>query len=111
MRVSGFATLPIWSIPPVTVRLSIDYIEVTLVSLPRLSMGYFAEVILQVSWPGRGRTTQLLYALKLRATIIGYEPPLVVYGSLNTLLGETYTLHSGAHISYPCLLVIWLYIL
>ena len=82
LRVLGFATLPIRSIPLATVLLSIDYIEVTLVSLPRLSRGYFAEVILQVSWPGRGRTAQSLYALKLRATIIGYAPPLVVYGSL-----------------------------
>ena len=39
MRVSGFATLPIRSIPPTTVHLSIDYIEVTLVALPRISMG------------------------------------------------------------------------
>ena len=45
-RVSGFDTLPIRSIPPATVHLSIDYIEVTLVSLPRLSRGYFAKVIL-----------------------------------------------------------------
>ena len=105
-RVSGFATLPIWSIPPATVHLSIDYIEVTLVSLPRLSRGYFEEVILWVSQPGWGRTTQSLYTLKLRATIIGYKPPLVVYGSLKPLLGEKYPLHSGAHISYPCLLVI-----
>ena len=45
-RVLGFATLHIWSILPVTVCLSIDYIEVTLFSLPRLSRGYFAEVIL-----------------------------------------------------------------
>ena len=100
-RVSSFATLPIWSIPPVTVYLSIDYIKVTLVTFPRLSRGYFAEVILQVSRPGWGRTTQSLYALKLRAKIIGYEPPLVVYGSLKPLLGETYLLHSGAHISSP----------
>ena len=110
LRVSGFATLPIWSIPPATVRMSIDYIEVTLVSLPRLSRGYFAEVILQVSQPSRGWTSQFLYALKLRATIISYEPPLAMYGSLNPLLGETYLLHLGAHISYPCLLMIWLYI-
>ena len=60
---------------------------------------------MQVSWPGRGWTTQSLYALKLRATIIGYEPPLVVYGSLKPLLGETYLLHSGAHISYHFWLV------
>ena len=45
-RVSGFATLSVWSIPPVTVHLSIDYIEVTLVALPRISRGYFAGVIL-----------------------------------------------------------------
>ena len=70
-RVSGFATLPIWSIPPMTVRLSIDYIEVNLVALPRISRGYFAGVILRVSRPGWGRTVQSLYALKLRATIIG----------------------------------------
>ena len=48
-RVLGFATLPIRSISPMTIYLSIDYIEVTLVSLPRLSRGYFVEVILQVS--------------------------------------------------------------
>ena len=109
-RVSSFATLPIWSIPPVTVCLSIDYIEVTLVALPRISRGYFVGVILWVSWLGWGRTAQSLYALKLRATIIGYIPPLVVYGSLNPLLSETYLLHLRAHISYPYLLVIWLYI-
>ena len=73
-----------------TVRLSIDYIEVTLVALPRLSRGYFLGVILQVSQPGRGRTAQSLYALKLRATIIGYVPLLVVYGSFKPLPGETY---------------------
>ena len=54
-----------------------------------------------MSWLGRGRTTQSLYVLKLRDTIIGYEPLLVVYGSLKPLLGETYLLHSGAHISCP----------
>ena len=68
-----------------TVHLSIDYIEVTLVALPRLSRGYFVEVILWVSRPGWGRTAQSIYALKLRATIIGYVPPLVVYGSLKPL--------------------------
>ena len=104
-RVLGFATLPIRSIPPATIRLSIDYIEVTLVALPRLSRRYFAEVIRQLSRPGWGRTTQSLYALKLRGTIIGYRPPLVVYGSLMPLLGETYLLHLGAHLSYPWLLV------
>ena len=56
--------------------------------------GVFAEVILQVSHPGRGRTSQSLYALNLRATIIAYEPLLVVYGILKPLLGETYLLHS-----------------
>ena len=101
LRVSGFATLPIRSIPPVTIRMSIDYIEVTLVALPRISRGYFAGVILWVSWPGWGPTTQSLYVLKLRATIIGYVPPLIVYGSLKPLLGETHLLHSGAHLSYP----------
>ena len=101
MRVLGFATLPIRSIPPATVYLSIDYIEVTLVDLPRISRGYFARVILQVSRPGWGQTAQSLYALKLRATIIGYVPPLVVYGSLKPLLGETYLLHFGDHLSYP----------
>ena len=45
-RVSGFATLPIRSILPATVYLRIDYIEVTLVALPRLSRGYFVEVSL-----------------------------------------------------------------
>ena len=103
-RVLGFATLPIWSIPPATVRLSIDYIEVTLVALPRISRGYFAGVILWVSRPSSSRTAQLLYVLKLRATIIGYVPPLVVYGSLKPLLGETYLIHLGAHLSNPCLL-------
>ena len=109
-RVSGFATLPIWSIPPTTVRLSIDYIEVTLVALPRLSRGYFTGVILWVSRPGRGRTSQSLYALKLRATIIGYIPLLVVYWSFEPLLGETYLLHSGGHISSPwfsCILAVY----
>ena len=45
-RVLGFATLPIRSIPPVTVRLSIDYIWVTLVSLPRYRRGVLAKDIL-----------------------------------------------------------------
>ena len=99
-RVSGFAALPIWSIPPATVLLSIDYIEVTLVALPRISRGYSVGVILRVSRPGRGRTAQSLYVLKLRATIIGYVPPLVVYGSFEPLLGETYLIHLGAHLSY-----------
>ena len=101
-RVSGFATLPIRSISLVIFYLSIDYIEVALVSLPRLSRGYFAGLIMWVYWPGRGWITQFLYALKLRATIIGYIPPLVVYGSFEPLLGETYRLHLGAHISSPC---------
>ena len=101
MGVSSFATLPILSIPPAIVHLSIDYIEVTLVALPRISRGYFAGVILRVFRPGWGRATQLLYALKLRATIIDHEPPLVVYGNLKPLLGETYLLHLGAHLSYP----------
>ena len=104
-RVLGFSTLPIWSIPPVTICLSIDYIEVTLVSLPRISRGYFVGVILQVSRIGWGQTTHSLYALKLRAAIIGYVPPPIVYGSLKPLLGETYLLHSGAHLSYPWFLV------
>ena len=52
LRVLGFSTLPIQSILPATVRLSIDYIEVTLVALPRLSRGYFVGVILEVSRPG-----------------------------------------------------------
>ena len=85
----GFATLPMSSISPATVFLSIDYIEVTLVALPRISRGYFSRVILRVSRPGWGRTAQSLYALKLRATIIGYESLLVMYGSLKPLLGET----------------------
>ena len=106
MRVSGFATLPIRSILLATVCLSIDYIEVTLVALPRISRGYFVGVILQVSRPVWGQTAQSLYALKLRATIIGYVPLLVVYGSLKPLLGKIYLLHLGAHISYPCFLVI-----
>ena len=45
-RVLIIVTLLIWSIFPVTFHLRICYIEVTLVSLPRLSRGYFAEVIL-----------------------------------------------------------------
>ena len=110
-RVLGFATFPIRSIPLATICLSIDYIEVTLVALRRISRGYFARVILQVSRPGWGRTAQSLYALKLRTTIIGYEPLLVEYGSLKPLLREAYLLHSGAHISYPLLLVIWIYII
>ena len=70
-------------------------------ALPRISRGYFAGVILQVSQLGWGRTAQSLYELNLRATIVGYVPPLVVYGSLKPLLGETYLLHSGSHLSYP----------
>ena len=73
-------------------------------ALPRISRGYFVGVILWVSWPGWGQTEQFLYTLKPRATIIGYVPLLVVYGSLKPLLGETYLLHSGAHLSSPCLL-------
>ena len=111
LRVLSFATLPIWSILPVTICLSIAYIEVTLVALPRISRGYSTGVILRVSWPGWGWKAQSLYLLKLRATIIGYVPPLVVYGSLKPLLGNTYLLYLGAHISYPCLLTICLYIL
>ena len=109
LRVSGFATLPIRLILPANVHLSIGYIEVTLVSLPRLSRGYFVEVILWVSWPGWGWTSQAIYVLKLRATIIGYKPLIVVYGSIKPLLGETYLLHLGAHISSPwfaCILAI-----
>ena len=45
-RVSGFATLPIRSILLATVHLNIDYIEATLVALPRISTGYFVGVIL-----------------------------------------------------------------
>ena len=107
--VLGFATLPIQSILPAAIFLSIGYIEVTLVSLPRLSQGVLAEVSLWVSWPGRGQTTQSLYALKMGATIIGYIPSLVAYGSLKPLLGETYLLHSGDHISSPwfaCILAV-----
>ena len=77
-------------------------------ALPRISSGYFAGVILQVSRPGWGQTAQSLYALKMRATIIGYVPLLVVYGIFEPLLGETYLLHSGAHISSQGLLVFWL---
>ena len=107
-RVSGFSTLPIRSILLANVRLSIDCIEVTLVSLPRILSGYFAGVILQVSQPGWGRTTQSLYALKMRATIIGYVPLLVVYGSLKPLLGETYLLHSGSSLILPLIACVWL---
>ena len=56
-----------------------------------------------MSWLGRGQIAQSLYALKLRDTIIGYVPPLVVYGSFDPLLGDTYLLHSGAHLSSPWL--------
>ena len=101
LRVLGFATLPIWSIPHATIYLRIDYIDVTLVGLPRIFRGYFARVIFQVSRPGWGRIAQSFYALKPMATIIGYVPPLVVYGSLKPFLGETYLLHSGDHLSYP----------
>ena len=71
--------------PTAIFRLSIDYIEVTLVALPRISRGYSIGVILRVSWPGWGWIAQSLYALKLRATIIGYVPPLAVYGSFEPL--------------------------
>ena len=51
-RASGFATLPIRLIPPAIVHLSIDYIGVTLVSLPRYHRGYlqrlFCECPVQV---------------------------------------------------------------
>ena len=57
---------------------------------------------MQVYRLGRGHIAQSLYALKMRATIIGYKHPLVVHGSLEPLLGETYLLHSVAHISHPC---------
>ena len=63
-----------------------------------------------MSRPGRGQTAQSLYALKLRATIIGYIPPLVVYGSFNPFLGETNLLHSEANISSPwfsCILAVY----
>ena len=62
-----------------------------------------------MSRQGRGRTTKSLYVLKLKATIIGYVPLLVVYGSFESLPGETYLLYSGAHISSPqfaCILVV-----
>ena len=62
-----------------------------------------------MSWTGRGQTAQYLYVLKLSATIIGYTPLLVVYGIFEPLLGETYLLHSGDHISSPwfaCILAI-----
>ena len=45
----------------------------------------------------------------MRATLIGYTPSLVVYGSLNPLLGETYLLQSGDDISSPsfsCILAV-----
>ena len=63
-----------------------------------------------MSQPGFGQTAQSLYVLKLRDTIIGYVPLLVVYGNLKPLLGEAYLLHSGAHISSPwfdCILVVY----
>ena len=61
-----------------------------------------------MSQPGRGRTVHLLYALKLRDTIIGYVPSLVVYGIFEPLLGETYLLHLGAHMSSPWFAYIFL---
>ena len=88
-------------------RLRLFAWALVIVGWPYLSylgiIGVLTEVILWVSWTGRGRTAQSLYALKLRATIIGYVPPLVVYVSLKTLLCETYLLHSGAHLSNPSL--------
>ena len=78
--------------------------------LTQLIERVFAEVILQVSWPDRGRIPQSLYALKMRATIIRYITLLVVYGSFEPILGETYLLHSGAHKSSPwfsCFLVVY----
>ena len=49
LRVSGFATLPIQSIPPAIVRLSKDLIGVTLVSLPgyckATCRGYYVGVL------------------------------------------------------------------
>ena len=71
--------------------------------------GVLAKVILWVSWSGRDQIAQSPYALKLRATKIGYVPPLVVYGSFEPLLGKAYLLHSGAHISSPwfaCILAV-----
>ena len=62
-----------------------------------------------MSWSGRGRIEKSLDVSNLRATIIGYVPPLVVYGSFYALLGETYLLHLGAHISSPwfdCILAV-----
>ena len=38
--------------------------------------------------------------LKLRATIIGYVPPLVVYGSLKPLLGESVKLFGIIGVSH-----------
>ena len=95
----GFSSLPIWFIP----RLSTwALVILRWPYFPYLGIeGAFAEVILQVSWLGRGQIAQSLYVLKLRATIIGYEPLLVVYGSLKPILGETYLFHLGAHLSYP----------
>ena len=56
-----------------------------------------------------GSESTTLYALRPRGTIICYTPPLIVYGILTPLLGETYLLHSGSHISPPwfsCILAI-----
>ena len=53
---------------------------------------------MHVSRPGRGRTAQSLYALKLRATIIGYVPPLVVYGSSLSQVRHTYCIWE---LTYP----------
>ena len=106
-RVLGFDTLLLRSIPPVTVCLSIDYIGVTLVSLPRYQGGYLQRLLCRSL--GRGWIAHLLYTLNMRATIIVYVPPLVVYGSFEPLLGKTYLLHSGDHISCPrfsCILAV-----
>ena len=62
-----------------------------------------------MSWIVRGQTTQSLYVLKVRATIIGYVPLLVVYGIFEPLLGKAYLLHLGVHLSFPwvaCILAI-----
>ena len=81
-----------------TIRLSIGYIGVTLVSLHRYCKGYlqglFCECPINV-----GLEIIVTLCVELRATIIGYMPPLVVYGSFKPLLGKTYMLHSGAHLS------------
>ena len=56
-----------------------------------------------------GLDSAVALCIEFEGHLIGYVPPLVVYGSFEPLLGETYVLHSGAHISSPwfsCILAV-----